>query len=359
MGCPFTIPPSIFDRILRVIATEGYTTLTAAELVEIAADRRSPPPRACVLTFDDGYADNFVYAHPILTRHGMRASVFVIPARVASGPSRPTLEQAWRGEILPTSLYRLPDFDKANLAMLEGGEPGRDHATAEELIAMHRSGVIEVESHGTDHGCHFVSSQLRGFLAPRSHWTARWALGCRRRLGMPLYEINSSLVRPRYAPPSGLAEALADAAEVKGLDPGAPASSERLTTLYQAMREHGGQGEMEAECAWSSMMEESLTGGRATLGALSGALPTAIAWPFGRWSDPGWTVASRVGYRIGFASRGGGYVDGMTLGGVGRINLKGVTVDGFRRLLLRYSERREVEAAIGEKRPDRPLEYAL
>jgi hypothetical protein len=36
------------------------------------------PRKSIVITFDDGYLDNWVYAHPILQKYGMHAVVFVV-----------------------------------------------------------------------------------------------------------------------------------------------------------------------------------------------------------------------------------------------------------------------------------------
>src|SRR6266403_2261998 len=44
----------------------------------VAARRRGLlPPDGVLVTFDDGYADNFEHALPILRRHGIRALFFV------------------------------------------------------------------------------------------------------------------------------------------------------------------------------------------------------------------------------------------------------------------------------------------
>ena len=50
------------------------------------------PRRSLLITFDDGYLDNYVYAWPILRKYGHKGVVFAVTDawQKASGP-RPTL----------------------------------------------------------------------------------------------------------------------------------------------------------------------------------------------------------------------------------------------------------------------------
>jgi len=64
-----------FDEILRTVgSTFRVLSLRAAAA---AMRNRSLPPRALVITFDDGYADNAEVALPLLRRHGLTATFFV------------------------------------------------------------------------------------------------------------------------------------------------------------------------------------------------------------------------------------------------------------------------------------------
>lgn len=40
------------------------------------------PEKAVILTFDDGYADNFFYAYPLLLEHGLRGTFFIVSGLV-------------------------------------------------------------------------------------------------------------------------------------------------------------------------------------------------------------------------------------------------------------------------------------
>lgn len=53
-----------------------FNTLTVAEAAERIRNE-TLPERALCITFDDGYADNFVTALPILERYGLKATFFV------------------------------------------------------------------------------------------------------------------------------------------------------------------------------------------------------------------------------------------------------------------------------------------
>ena len=64
-----------FDRLMAIVA-RAFTVLTLGQALDLRAAGRLPP-RALVITFDDGYADNAEIALPILQRHGLLASFFV------------------------------------------------------------------------------------------------------------------------------------------------------------------------------------------------------------------------------------------------------------------------------------------
>ena len=76
IGRRLTISPSQFADELQSLHHRGIRTIGIDELARDLAARRTPP-HAVLLTFDDGYGDQFRYAFPILQRFGDRATFFV------------------------------------------------------------------------------------------------------------------------------------------------------------------------------------------------------------------------------------------------------------------------------------------
>lgn len=64
-----------FDELLGWIG-KCFTVLRLEAAVEMQM-QGTLPPRAVAITFDDGYADNYTVALPILKKHGMSASFFI------------------------------------------------------------------------------------------------------------------------------------------------------------------------------------------------------------------------------------------------------------------------------------------
>jgi len=71
-----TISPVQFAGELRDIRRIGLRTIGIGELVR-DAQLGASPQRAVLLTFDDGYSDQFRYAFPLLQRFGDRAIFFI------------------------------------------------------------------------------------------------------------------------------------------------------------------------------------------------------------------------------------------------------------------------------------------
>ena len=68
---PLFVRPSSFESQIQALKAAGYEFLFAAEWRE--TDRPS-----AILTFDDGYEDNYSTMFPILQRYGAKATIFLI-----------------------------------------------------------------------------------------------------------------------------------------------------------------------------------------------------------------------------------------------------------------------------------------
>jgi len=70
------VTPATFARHLKALQRH-FTFVTPAEFEEWWQGRRSFPKAPCLITFDDGWKDNSVHAHPILRAAGAPAVIFL------------------------------------------------------------------------------------------------------------------------------------------------------------------------------------------------------------------------------------------------------------------------------------------
>ena len=82
-----TVTPANFAAQMAYLASAGYRTLGARQLAGFLAGE-PVPPKSLVLTFDDGYLDNWVHAHPVLQRHGFTAVCFLVSGWPGEGAPR-------------------------------------------------------------------------------------------------------------------------------------------------------------------------------------------------------------------------------------------------------------------------------
>lgn len=74
-----SVAPETFAAHLDYLQAEGYTTIPLKDLLSyLATGRPELPPKPVILTFDDGYEDNYLNAFPALKARGMIGTFFVI-----------------------------------------------------------------------------------------------------------------------------------------------------------------------------------------------------------------------------------------------------------------------------------------
>ncbi|MDE0181155.1 MAG: trypsin-like serine protease [Caldilineaceae bacterium] len=73
-----SVAPDLFRSHLQTLADAGYTTVSMYDLVEHLNQGAPLPEKPIILTFDDGYRDNYQNAFPLLQEFGMTAMFFVV-----------------------------------------------------------------------------------------------------------------------------------------------------------------------------------------------------------------------------------------------------------------------------------------
>ncbi|MBI3009984.1 MAG: polysaccharide deacetylase family protein, partial [Candidatus Omnitrophica bacterium] len=139
------VPTAKFDAQMRHLRQEGYQTVRFSQVVAAVSSwqnskrgTRNPEQflgKTIVLTFDDGYEDNFVNAASIMERYGFTGCFFVPSAFVESGPNGCAPEDR------PMSWEQLKEL------LRHGHEIGAHSVTHRKLTMLGRTEVTWELSH--------------------------------------------------------------------------------------------------------------------------------------------------------------------------------------------------------------------
>ena len=150
-----TVTPEVFGEQMNHLSRAGYKTLTAAELLSFMRGELTLKQKAVVITFDDGWLDNYLYAFPVLKRYALNASVFLITRRIEKASGKMAA--------LPDSV---PTHNESK-ALVERGEAGSVALNWKLIEEMAASGLVDFYSHTKTHRkCDALTeSELRDELA--------------------------------------------------------------------------------------------------------------------------------------------------------------------------------------------------
>lgn len=137
-----TVSPETFRDHLAWLKAQGYRSVGAADLAAFLAGRPLAP-RSVMISFDDGYLDNYVYAHPALAEFGFQAVLFLITGHIGDGPPRPC--QGEGGALPPTPAHR------QCMACWAEGRADEVMLRWSEVERMAAAGTFEFHSHTHTH----------------------------------------------------------------------------------------------------------------------------------------------------------------------------------------------------------------
>lgn len=71
----YVISPQEFEDDLKALKENGYTSVFISDVISFAENKGSLPEKPIVITFDDGYYNNYLYAYPLLKKYDFKATI--------------------------------------------------------------------------------------------------------------------------------------------------------------------------------------------------------------------------------------------------------------------------------------------
>lgn len=71
----YTVSPTLIENDLKYLTSNGYTTVTVDDLINYVYHGKKLPEKCIMLTFDDGYYNNYYYAYPLLKKYKCKAVI--------------------------------------------------------------------------------------------------------------------------------------------------------------------------------------------------------------------------------------------------------------------------------------------
>lgn len=129
----YMIDPVFFEQDLKYLSDNGYNTIFLSDLIEHFEKGTPIPENPVVITFDDGYLNNYTYAYPILKKY--KAKAIISPIGLSADDAE-------------NEEYRSPLWSQC---------------TWSQLKEMADSGLVEIQNH--TYNLHKLTSNSRGVAA--------------------------------------------------------------------------------------------------------------------------------------------------------------------------------------------------
>lgn len=113
----YTVSPKLLENDLKYLKENGYSSVVVEDLINYVFYGKNLPQKCVMLTFDDGYYNNYYYAYPLLKKYGFKG-------------------------VLSPIACESEKYTKSGEISVTYGIAGKN-----ELEEMYKSGVFEIQNH--------------------------------------------------------------------------------------------------------------------------------------------------------------------------------------------------------------------
>lgn len=276
-----------FDALCQYLVKKNYTTHFLDEWYAYFSATRNKDPKKIVLTFDDGYLDNWVFVYPILKRYGLKGTIFINPEFVDPGKS---------------IRYNLDDLDSGKIKHEQLQTLG--FLNWPEIQALGTSGVMDIQSHSMSHNFYFRSDKLADVFMgqPQYDWIP-WFTHTKRKPfymtedqsglvphGYPVFEYGRALGVRRYFPNERIIENA-----VHWYEDGKLSHQELISEISSMIETYPGRFESDAEM--EARYRYELFNSKSLLEQKLNKRIDYLCWPGGGYNALSLKLSEEAGYK--------------------------------------------------------------
>jgi peptidoglycan/xylan/chitin deacetylase (PgdA/CDA1 family) len=182
--------PETLDTFFSFLKEKKYNTHTLKEIDALFKAGRKLPSKSLVLTFDDGYYDNYGVVFSLLKKYNLKAIFFVNTLFIKEKAERPLME--------------IQHSDELNAHLISNYFQGLDatsnqYITWEEINEMEASGLVDIQCHSHRHGMvfsntHFKNTVQSTFISAGDYFVHDGYV----KEGFPLFKMRGELTAQGY-----------------------------------------------------------------------------------------------------------------------------------------------------------------
>jgi len=157
------VTPRAFAEQMSLLRAEGFNVVPLSALRAHLDAQRPFPERTVAITFDDGFADNYTQAFPVLTRHALPATIF-LAAGFMDGDDLPVLRD--RSGIRPLRWSEIDEMARHGVAF------GAHTITHRSLPGLGADELRQEIEGSRDVVAQHLGQAVDSFCYPRGHFDA-------------------------------------------------------------------------------------------------------------------------------------------------------------------------------------------
>jgi len=312
----------LLEKHFELIKKQKLYTLTAAEVKQYTDEKKKLPKNSILITFDDGYYDNYLNVFPLLKKFNFKATFFINSAFIKESTDR--------------TKTVIKDSGLANQEIIARYYRGEDctseqYMTWEEMREMQQSGLCDFQLHSHTHKLAFATLELKGSIENKNYGGEQLHVyDGKPKVGYPMFKTRGETTICKLIPRQEFLEAIRIQHEEKrGLK--RPALKKELANF---IKNYANAVVVESADDARERILKEIHKNEEELKMHLGKQPVAYAWPYGHKSIFGQNIIKQENVSLFFTCKKG--TNGRTINSeqIKRIELRQPTVGKLRFILL-------------------------